>query len=33
MHDFLGNAALLTAVSVGSAFFFIRLFNYVSSRS
>ena len=32
MHDFLGNAALLTAVSVASAFLFTRLFNYVSSR-
>ena len=33
MHDFLGNAALLLTVSVGSAFLFTRLFNGVSSRA
>ena len=33
MHDFLGNAVLLTAISVASAVLFTRLFNYLSPQA
>ncbi len=33
MQDFLGNAVLLTVVSVSSAYLFTRLFTYFSSRA
>lgn len=33
MQDFFGNAVLLTAVSVGTAYLFTRLFTYFSSKA